>query len=50
VASAIRRLADDPALRARMGASARARVIRDFDLMTNTRTIVDRVDQAGLAA
>jgi glycosyltransferase involved in cell wall biosynthesis len=50
VASAIRRLADDPALRARMGAAARARVIRDFDLMTNTRTIVDRVDQAGLAA
>lgn len=50
VASAIRQLADDPAMRARMGAAARARVVRDFDLMTNTRTILDRVEHIGEAA
>lgn len=46
VAGAIRRLVDDPATRARMGAAARERVVRDFDLMTNARTIVERVHQA----
>lgn len=47
VARAIRRLADDPAMRARMGAAARERVVRGFDLITNARTIVERVRQTG---
>lgn len=49
VASAIRRLADDPARRAQMGAAARERVVRDFDLITNTRRIIERVGQTGRA-
>jgi glycosyltransferase involved in cell wall biosynthesis len=47
LADAIARLAGDPDLRARMGTAARQRVERDFDLATNARTILDRIDGAG---
>lgn len=48
LADAIARLVAEPALRARMGAAARARVERDFDLTTNARTILERIaDAAG---
>jgi glycosyltransferase involved in cell wall biosynthesis len=46
LAAAIRRLVEDPGLRARMGSAARARVERDFDLATNARTILERIDAA----
>jgi colanic acid/amylovoran biosynthesis glycosyltransferase len=49
LAAAIRRLVEDPDLRARMGAAARARIERDFDLGTNARVILDRIDGAGAA-
>ena len=43
LADAIGRLAADPALRARMGAAARERIVRDFDLATNAGTILERI-------
>ena len=47
LAAAIRRLVEDPDLRASMGMAARARIERDFDLTTNARAILDRIDGAG---
>ncbi len=47
LAVAIRRLADDPLLRARMGAAARQRILAEFDLETNARTIRDHIDAVG---
>ncbi len=49
LAAAIRRLVEDPNLRARMGTAARARIERDFDLTTNARAILERIDGAGEA-
>jgi hypothetical protein len=46
LAAAIRRLVEDPDLRASMGMAARARIERDFDLTTNARAILDRIDGA----
>jgi glycosyltransferase involved in cell wall biosynthesis len=46
IADALRRLADDADLRARLGAAARARVVRDFDLATNARAILERIDRS----
>lgn len=46
LAAAIRRLVDDPLLRARMGAAARARVLAAFDLDTNARSILEHIDAA----
>ncbi|HEY4634701.1 MAG TPA: glycosyltransferase [Candidatus Limnocylindrales bacterium] len=46
IAAALRRLVDDPALRARLGDAARARVVRDFDLATNARAILERIDRS----
>ncbi|HET7168334.1 MAG TPA: glycosyltransferase [Candidatus Limnocylindrales bacterium] len=46
LADAIARLAAEPGLRARMGAAARARIERDFDLMTNARAILERIADA----
>lgn len=46
LADAIGELAADRALRARMGAAARARVERDFDLATNARAVLDRIAAA----
>jgi colanic acid/amylovoran biosynthesis glycosyltransferase len=49
LASAIERLRDDPALRARLGAAARRRIEQEFDLTTNARLILDRIARAGAA-
>jgi glycosyltransferase involved in cell wall biosynthesis len=49
LADAIERLRDDPALRARLGAAARERIEREFDLTTNARVILDRIATAGAA-
>lgn len=46
LASAIARLAADAETRERMGASARERVVRDFDLTTNAATVLARIDRA----
>lgn len=46
LADAIARLHGDPDLRARMGALARQRIERDFDLTTNAGTILDRITGA----
>jgi glycosyltransferase involved in cell wall biosynthesis len=46
IAAALRRLVDDPALRRRIGEAARARVVRDFDLATNARAILERIDRS----
>ncbi|MBP1635084.1 MAG: glycosyltransferase [Acidobacteria bacterium] len=40
LAEALRRLAADPGLRARMGAAGRTRVIREFDLRANAAALV----------
>lgn len=50
IAAAIGRLAGDPVERERMGTAARARVLRDFDLATNARTLLERIDRAVAAA
>lgn len=50
IADAIGRLAADPALRGRIGAAARARIERDFDLATNARAVLDRIDAAQTTA
>lgn len=42
LAEAIARLVGDPALRERLGAAARERMIRDFDLATNARRLANR--------
>ena len=42
IAAALRRLSDDPALRRRLGAAARATVVADFDLAANARRLVER--------
>jgi len=42
IADAIERLAADPALRRRLGEAGRARVLEDFDLMTNASRLVAR--------
>jgi len=49
LADAIERLRDDPNLRVRLGAAARRRIEREFDLATNARTILDRIATAGAA-
>jgi colanic acid/amylovoran biosynthesis glycosyltransferase len=49
LADAIERLYRDAELRARMGAAARRRIEREFDLATNARTILDRIAAAGAA-
>jgi glycosyltransferase involved in cell wall biosynthesis len=49
LATAIRRLVEDPDLRTRMGTAARARIERDFDLETNAQAILDRIDSASAA-
>ena len=49
LADAIERLVADPGLRARLGAAARRRIEREFDLATNARTILERIDAAGAA-
>ncbi|MGH2476795.1 MAG: glycosyltransferase, partial [Candidatus Limnocylindrales bacterium] len=46
LADAIARLAADPGLRARMGAAARTRIERDFDLVANARAILERIADA----
>jgi glycosyltransferase involved in cell wall biosynthesis len=46
IAASLRRLVDDPALRTRIGEAARARVVRDFDLATNARAILERIDRS----
>lgn len=46
LADAIDRLQGDADLRARLGAAARERIERDFDLTTNARTILDRIAAA----
>lgn len=46
LADAIDRLQGDADLRARLGAAARERIERDFDLTTNARTILDRITDA----
>jgi glycosyltransferase involved in cell wall biosynthesis len=40
IADALERLAADPALRVRMGRHGRAKVLREFDLHTNARTLL----------
>lgn len=42
-ADALERLARDPALRSRMGQSARARVAQSYDLSQNARLLADRI-------
>jgi glycosyltransferase involved in cell wall biosynthesis len=49
LADAIETLRDDPGLRARLGAAARSRIEREFDLATNARAILDRIATAGAA-
>lgn len=44
LAGALERLAVDPALRARLGASARERVVRDFDVRANAAALLDRIE------
>jgi glycosyltransferase involved in cell wall biosynthesis len=46
LAAALLRYARDPALRARHGASGRARVVRDFDGMTQAKKIQDEIVRA----
>jgi colanic acid/amylovoran biosynthesis glycosyltransferase len=46
LADAIERLHADARLRARMGAAARQRIEREFDLAINARTILDRIAMA----
>jgi glycosyltransferase involved in cell wall biosynthesis len=46
IATALRRLAGDASLRTRIGAAARERVVRDFDLATNARAILERIDRS----
>jgi glycosyltransferase involved in cell wall biosynthesis len=42
LADALARLARDPGLRGRLGTAARERMLRDFDLATNARTLAAR--------
>ncbi|HEV8696716.1 MAG TPA: glycosyltransferase family 4 protein [Candidatus Limnocylindrales bacterium] len=49
LADAIERLQADPGLRARLGASARRRIEREFDLATNARAVLDRIATSGAA-
>ena len=46
LAAAIARVMDDPALRQRLGTAARAKVERDFDLLTNARRVVGLIDRS----
>ncbi len=46
LADAIRRLAHDPALRARLGANARAKVARDFCLERSMRELIALLEQS----
>jgi glycosyltransferase involved in cell wall biosynthesis len=46
LARAIRRLADDPELRARMGAAGRARVIEHFDVRNTTAHLLATIHEA----
>jgi colanic acid/amylovoran biosynthesis glycosyltransferase len=48
LADGIERLRDDPDLRARLGAAARRRIEKEFDLTTNARAILDRIAVAGM--
>lgn len=49
LADAIARLAGDPALRERLGAAARERMLREFDLTTNARQLAGLFRSSGLA-
>lgn len=42
IAAALRRLDDDPELRARLGAAARERVVAEFDVDRNARRLIER--------
>ncbi|MEW6253926.1 MAG: glycosyltransferase, partial [Planctomycetota bacterium] len=42
IAAALERLANDPALRARLGRDGRAKVLREFDLAANAARLVER--------
>jgi glycosyltransferase involved in cell wall biosynthesis len=46
LAAAIARVMDDAELRARLGAAARAKVLREFDLTTNARRVVSLIDRS----
>jgi colanic acid/amylovoran biosynthesis glycosyltransferase len=46
LATAIARVMDDVELRERIGAAARAKVKRDFDLLTNARRVVGLIDRS----
>ena len=46
LAAAIGRVMDDPELRRRLGAAARVKVQRDFDLVTNARRVVSLIDRS----
>jgi glycosyltransferase involved in cell wall biosynthesis len=43
IATALRRLHDDPELRARLGVAARARVVADFDVDRNASRLIERI-------
>lgn len=45
LADAIRTLANDPALRARLGANAREKVVREFDLETSAKQLIALLEQ-----
>lgn len=50
LARALRRLADDPALREALGANARERVLRDFDAARNVRRIAESLQSLAAGA
>ncbi len=47
IAAALRRLHDDPELRARLGAAARERVVAEFDVDRNAGRLIARIRAAG---
>ncbi len=50
IASALRSLADQPALRQRLGQSARQKVLREFDLTSNARRLATLYSQSATPA